>query len=64
MVDCPRSPEASPEAAAKAGAKPEQSHEERCEVTHPFMSNAWFDAIVRIRDEVGALPVDDATRTS
>jgi hypothetical protein len=26
------------------------------------MSNAWFDAIVKIRDEVGELPLDEATR--
>ncbi len=29
-------------------------------MTHPFMSNAWFDAIVKIRDEIGKIPVDEA----
>jgi len=31
-------------------------------VTHPFMSNAWFDAIVKIRDEVGEIPLDEAIK--
>jgi len=26
------------------------------------MSNAWFDAIVKIRDEVGEIPVDEAIK--
>jgi hypothetical protein len=46
------------ERTSEAGAKPRR--EER--VTHPFMSNAWFDAIIEIRDEVGEIPVDQATR--
>ena len=29
-------------------------------MTHPFMSNAWFDAIVKIRDEIGEIPVNQA----
>jgi hypothetical protein len=29
-------------------------------VAHPFMSNAWFDAILKIRDEVGEIPVNQA----
>ena len=31
-------------------------------MTHPFMSNAWFDAIVKIRDEIGEVPVDQASK--
>ena len=31
-------------------------------MTHPFMSNAWFEAIVRIRDEVGELPMNEAIK--
>jgi hypothetical protein len=26
------------------------------------MSNAWFEALVKIRDEVGEVPVDEATK--
>ena len=29
-------------------------------MTHPFMSNAWFEAIVKIRDEIGELPTSEA----
>ena len=36
------------------------SHEEMREVAHPFMSNAWFDAILKIRDEIGEIPVNQA----
>ena len=31
-------------------------------MTHPFMSNAWFEAIVRIRDEIGELPMNEAIK--
>lgn len=31
-------------------------------MTHRFMSNAWFDAILKIRDEVGEIPVDAAAK--
>jgi len=31
-------------------------------MTHPFMSNAWFDAIVKIRDEIGEIPVNEAIK--
>ena len=31
-------------------------------MTHPFMSNAWFDAIVKIREEIGEIPVSEATK--
>ena len=27
-------------------------------MAHPFMSNAWFDAIVKIRDEIGEIPAN------
>ena len=29
-------------------------------MAHPFMSNAWFDAILKIRDEIGEIPVNQA----
>ena len=31
-------------------------------MTHPFMSNAWFDAIVKIRDEIGEIPLNPAIK--
>ena len=31
-------------------------------MTHPFMSNSWFDAIVKVRDEIGEIPVDEAIK--
>jgi hypothetical protein len=45
-----------------AGTRPAQSCEDNAKVAHSFMSNAWFDAIVKIRDEVGEIPVDEAIK--